>query len=588
MDTNRKTLKYIAAALMFILLAVFLIDNPYEGKFMDPEGYKNIGPSVFLCILYVIIAFWFFNLNWGKKVRSKIYVFGVAVGLIGAVSQLTACHIDYSEYEAEMEYYYDGESDYETPYDIFEEYYPLKEAAFRNILSGFAYMSLITLVGILCTKTRKKYVRYVLYGTLAILLFNVASDFLPLEKVYPNGYGGEWDNYEREQEDFHKSREMMQYISMGLVYFACAMTMAFYKDDEDEAECVSAQEPVVKPVAAAKETVKPVEEAVKPVKEAAEVEEKEPEASEPVEESDETVIDIPTAEENTTMRTSALASGTALQYGRYTIESVLGQGGFGVTYLATQTGLNRKVAIKEFFMKEYCDRDATSNHITMGTAGSKEMVARFKAKFIKEAQTIAELQNQHVVRIYDIFEENGTAYYVMEYIEGGSLAKKVIGNPRDNATALKYMMQISQALKYIHDRNILHLDIKPSNILFRNDNELVLIDFGVSKHYDEDGGSQTSSTPVGISRGYAPLEQYNKGGVIQFSPATDIYSLGATLYSIVTGQIPPDANEIYEDGIDDLPAGVSATIQRAIIKAMDPRRKQRPQSIDEFTNILNS
>lgn len=224
----------------------------------------------------------------------------------------------------------------------------------------------------------------------------------------------------------------------------------------------------------------------------------------------------------------------------------------------------------------------------MGTAGSIDMVAKFKEKFIKEAQTLAELFNQHIVKVYDIFEENGTAYYVMEYVNGDSLAKRVLGHPMDNATTLKYMNQICQALKYIHNRSILHLDIKPSNILFRNNDELVLIDFGISKHYDQEGGAQTSSTPVGVSRGYAPLEQYNKGGISQFTPATDIYSLGATLYTIVTGKIPPDANEIYEDGLDEFSGEVSPAIQNAIIKSMDPRRKQRPQSIDEFIGILNS
>jgi serine/threonine protein kinase len=176
----------------------------------------------------------------------------------------------------------------------------------------------------------------------------------------------------------------------------------------------------------------------------------------------------------------------------------------------------------------------------------------------------------------------------MDYINGDSLAKRVLGHPMDNATTLKYMNQICQALKYIHDRHILHLDIKPSNILFRNNNELVLTDFGISKQYAQEDGAQTRSTHIGISSGYAPLELYSKGSITQFTPATDIYSLGATLYTIVTGKIPPDANEIYEDGLDEFSDKVSPAIQNAIIKAMDPRRKQRPQSIDEFTKILNS
>ena len=238
-------------------------------------------------------------------------------------------------------------------------------------------------------------------------------------------------------------------------------------------------------------------------------------------------------------------------------------------------------------MKEYCDRSSTSNNITSGTSGSKEMVGRFKAKFIKEAQTIAAMENHHIVKIFDIFEENGTAYYVMEYLSGGQLLGELpSGTALDEQTAISHIRQICNALQYIHDRNILHLDIKPSNIMFRNSGEAVLIDFGISKHYDDEGGSQTSSTPIGISRGYAPLEQYNKVGIAAFSPATDIYSVGATLYKMVTGQTPADANEVYEDGLGEFPIEVSQKTKNAITKAMEPRRKDRPQSIAEFLNLL--
>ena len=114
-----------------------------------------------------------------------------------------------------------------------------------------------------------------------------------------------------------------------------------------------------------------------------------------------------------------LSSSTLLQGGKYRIEKVLGQGGFGITYLAVQVGLNRKVAIKEFFMKEYCNRDGETSQVSVGSVGSKELVARFRQKFLKEAQTIAALENPHIIRIYDIFEENGTANYVMEYLQDG-------------------------------------------------------------------------------------------------------------------------------------------------------------------------
>ena len=111
-----------------------------------------------------------------------------------------------------------------------------------------------------------------------------------------------------------------------------------------------------------------------------------------------------------------LKNGTTLQGGKYKIISMLGRGGFGITYLAENTMLDGKVAIKEFFFKEYCNRDEETSHVTIPTDGNREIVERFKAKFIKEARTIFRMNHPNIVRILDIFEENGTAYYVMEYI----------------------------------------------------------------------------------------------------------------------------------------------------------------------------
>ncbi len=250
-----------------------------------------------------------------------------------------------------------------------------------------------------------------------------------------------------------------------------------------------------------------------------------------------------------------LSINTLLQGGKYRIEKVLGQGGFGITYLATQVVLNRKVAIKEFFMKEYCNRDAETSHVSIPSEGSKELVARFRQKFIKEAQTIAALDNHHIIRIYDVFEENDTAYYVMEYLQGGDLRGRIPRGGMSEAESVGYIRQIADALTYIHEHKILHLDIKPSNILFRGD-EAVLIDFGIAKHYDAGGGNQTSSTPVGISEGYAPTEQYEREGIASFSASTDIYSLGATLFCMLQGTRPPKATEVLNDGLPELPSTV--------------------------------
>ena len=281
-----------------------------------------------------------------------------------------------------------------------------------------------------------------------------------------------------------------------------------------------------------------------------------------------------------------LTQNSLLQNGKYRIEKVLGQGGFGITYLGEQVALGRKVAIKEFFMKEYCNRNTATSHVSVGSQGSKDTVDRFRLKFIKEAQLIAGLNHPNIIRIHDIFEENGTAYYVMEYQEGGSLSeylkmRGVLGEEE----ALYFIRQIAGALEYIHEKKINHLDVKPGNILLNETNDAVLIDFGLSKRYDDEG-NQTSTTPVGISHGYAPLEQYKRGGVGIFSPATDIYSLGATLYKLLTGNTPPEANDVMEDGLPAMPSNISGKIRNAIVSAMTPARSKRPQSIEEFLQML--
>lgn len=284
---------------------------------------------------------------------------------------------------------------------------------------------------------------------------------------------------------------------------------------------------------------------------------------------------------------NTLKTNAVLQNGKYRIEGVLGQGGFGITYLATQVALNRKVTIKEFFMKELCNRDEQTSQVSVPSMGSVDTVARFRAKFVKEAQTIAALNNPHIIHIHDIFEENGTAYYVMDYLSGGSLSDLVQRNGvLPEATALGYIRQVADALSYIHARNINHLDIKPSNVLIDGNGNAVVIDFGLSKRYDETG-SQTSTTPVGISHGFAPLEQYQPGGVSTFSPATDIYSLGATLYKLLSGQTPPNATALLDADLDLSRLSASPTTKAAIVAAMQPKRKGRPQTIEAFIAMLD-
>ena len=284
-----------------------------------------------------------------------------------------------------------------------------------------------------------------------------------------------------------------------------------------------------------------------------------------------------------------LQPGTLLQGDRYRIIDVLGQGGFGITYLAEQVMAERKVCIKEFFPKEYYNRDEDSRSISLGTQGSAEIMELYKAKFVKEAKTIAKLDHPNIIHIFDVFSENNTAYYVMEYIEGESLSDVVKrnGGALAESVAVDYIKQTASALGYIHERNIMHLDVKPANIMLRKaDGKPVLIDFGLSKQYDAEG-NQTSSTPVGISAGFAPMEQYQQGGVKEFSPETDIYSLGATLYYLVTGCVPPQAAAIVDDGLPELPAHLSQGVRRAIERSMEVQRKKRPHTMSEFVALLN-
>lgn len=282
-----------------------------------------------------------------------------------------------------------------------------------------------------------------------------------------------------------------------------------------------------------------------------------------------------------------LQSGISLQGGKYRIEKTLGQGGFGITYLGVQTGLNRSVAIKEFFMKDYCEREETTSEVLFGFKNNRDIVDRFRIKFIKEAQIIAQMDSPHIIRIHDIFEENATAYYVMEYINGDSLETLIQKEGKlDKSTILVYIKQIAKALDYIHQKKILHLDIKPSNILLRHKKEVVLIDFGISKRYDN-AGTQTSTTPAGISKGYAPIEQYRHGGTNMFMPSTDIYSLGATMYKLATGETPPEASDIVDEGLT-IPISIDKDIAFAIEACMAPARKQRPQSIAEFTSLITA
>lgn len=285
-------------------------------------------------------------------------------------------------------------------------------------------------------------------------------------------------------------------------------------------------------------------------------------------------------------QSQSLKPGSTLRQGGYRIEKILGQGGFGITYLAYDVSLDRYVAIKEFFPRDFCDRDADSSHVTLGTQSATDLVGKLRTKFLKEARNIARLDHPYIIRIHAAFEENDTAYYVMDYIEGISVSEMVkrygaIPAPR----ALEYIEKIGKALDYVHSFRINHLDVKPANIMVRVSNDTpLLIDFGLSKQYDSHG-SQTSATPLGISAGYAPPEQYNQNGITEFSPATDVYSLGATLYYMLSGKVPPESMTLIHEELD-FPASIPEALRGPIGKAMMVSKMHRYNSVGAFIDDL--
>lgn len=282
-----------------------------------------------------------------------------------------------------------------------------------------------------------------------------------------------------------------------------------------------------------------------------------------------------------------LPEGTLLQGGKYRIMRLIGSGGFGCTYEALQRGLEERVAIKEFYLKDYCNRKGTTALVTVGSESMRRQVEKMRRKFLDEAKALSKMRHKGIVRVRDFFEENGTAYLVMDYIGGGSLADMVKHGPLGESQALRYIRQVCDALKEVHSHKRLHLDLKPGNIMIDGEDNAILIDFGASKQYDEEKGGNTS-TVRGYTRGYAPEEQIG-GNIQNFRPATDIYALGATLYTLLTGTTPPPSNELGSGTavLKPLPADISDSTRRAVEAAMQRKIGDRPQSTDDFLKILD-
>ena len=301
---------------------------------------------------------------------------------------------------------------------------------------------------------------------------------------------------------------------------------------------------------------------------------------------------------------NALPPGTVLDSGstRYVIAGVIGQGGFGITYRATTPVMvgnipaSITVAIKEFFIAADCERTrvANSQDTTMITYGpARERVAAAMRDFVAEANRLRTLAgaSPNIVCVNEVFNANGTAYYVMEYLDGPSLRDYVNARgPMSESEAVRVMMPLFNAVNTLHSRRIMHLDIKPSNVVMAGgpgSMRPVLIDFGRSKHYDDAGSSTRTVGAAGLSDGYAPIEQYS--GITRFSPETDVYALAATMLFCLTGNKPPRAMDMNVNDGSLFPATVTPHTRAVIARALAMNPAERTPTvaalIDDLTGI---
>ncbi|MDR2064925.1 MAG: protein kinase [Prevotellaceae bacterium] len=289
-------------------------------------------------------------------------------------------------------------------------------------------------------------------------------------------------------------------------------------------------------------------------------------------------------ENNTTISFRELSAGYTLFNGKYIIESVIGAGGFGITYKARQSGLNRTVAVKEFFMNGYCIRNTQAKTVILqGIA--EDAFEKYRKKFVEEAQTLAALKHQNIVQIIDIFDENNTSYMVMPFVEGQTLQKTVeMRRTLDYKQTINYLSQISEAVSYVHTKNILHRDIKPDNIIITPDHHAILIDFGSAREFVHDKTQQHTSI---LTQGYAPLEQYS--AISRKGAYSDIYSLGAVYYFALTGQKPIAATDRTMEELPEpktLVPAIPEAVNRTVIKAMELKPENRYQTVSEFMQDL--
>ena len=280
-----------------------------------------------------------------------------------------------------------------------------------------------------------------------------------------------------------------------------------------------------------------------------------------------------------------LSPGACLASGEYRIEQPLGQGGFGITYQGIDTRLNRPVAVKEFF-PEGCWRSGS----TVVSAGrwNSDSYSNAKQKFLLEGQTLGQFNHPGIVQVFYYFEENNTAYMVMEYLKGKTLTELLEQNQGrlSETQALKHIIKVGEALEILHQAQFLHRDIKPDNIMLVDDGRVVLIDFGAARDFT--ANSTTRYTTL-LTPGYAPLEQY--GRALKYGAFSDIYALGSTLYHLLTGEAPVSAIEraagVELKSVREIVPAVSIHVSEAIARAMEMDVSLRIQSVEEFFELLD-
>lgn len=276
----------------------------------------------------------------------------------------------------------------------------------------------------------------------------------------------------------------------------------------------------------------------------------------------------------------ALEIGKTFGSGRYVVEQVLGIGGFGITYYVRHVELGVHYAVKEFFISGKCVRESDRSTVLLQNI-DQSRYAKLKKRFADEARTLVTLNNPHVVRVIDIFEENNTSYIVMEYVPGITLQQKVDREGKMSVPeAINCIGQLAEALSYIHDKHILHRDVKPDNVMITPDNRIVLIDFGSAREFVND---EVQNQTAIVTQGYAPIEQYAANG--KKGNYTDIYAMGGVFYFALTGEKPMDAFSRAQEEMKspkELNPDIPTAVNKTIMKAMAMKPENRYQTVRDF------